>query len=205
MLLALANCTTDSPTEPRQQPPPSGDGSVTPSTTWNITLSSSRPQLEVNGTRSTTISIRVRDSRNGSLPPNGATLTVSTTLGEFGAVGSGAGAVVLALQDGFAATALFPGDEAGTASVTASLESSFGQISVPIVVPDTPIATATPEIPVFFLERVEPDEGSPDGGEIVRILGQEIETPVRVFFGPNPADVLSVTSNAILLGSAWFL
>ncbi len=50
---------------------------------------------------------------------------------------------------------------------------------------------------MFFLERVEPDEGSPDGGDIVRILGQEIETPVRVFFGANPADVLSVTSNAI--------
>ena len=73
MLLALANCTTDSPTEPQQQPPPSsGGGSVTPSTTWNITLTSSRPQLEVNGTRSATITIRVRDAVNGALPPDGA-------------------------------------------------------------------------------------------------------------------------------------
>ena len=41
----------------------------------------------------------------------------------------------------------------------------------------TPDATPTPEPDVFFLERVEPDEGSPDGGEIVRILGQEFESP----------------------------
>jgi hypothetical protein len=198
MALALANCTTDSPTEPQQQPPPSsGGGSVTPSTTWNITLTSSRPQLEVNGSRSTTITIRVRDAVNGALPPDGATVVVTTTLGELGILGSGAQQATVALQQGVTTVLLFPGDEVGTANVTARLEQSFGQINIPVVVATTPETTATPEIPVFFLERVEPDEGSPDGGDIVRILGQEIETPVRVFFGPNPADVLGVTSNTI--------
>jgi hypothetical protein len=198
MLLGLANCTTDSPTEPRQQPPPSsGGGTTNPSTTWNITLTSSRPQLDVNGTRSATITIRIRDSVTGALPPDGATVLVTTTLGELGILGSGATQTTAVVQQGVATVLLFPGDEVGTANVTARLEQSFGQINIPIDVATTPEATATPSIPVFFLERVEPDEGSPEGGDIVRILGQEIETPVRVFFGANPAEVLGVTSNTI--------
>ncbi len=128
MLLALANCTTDSPTEPQQQPPPSnGGGGVTPSTTWNITLTSSRPQLEVNGTRSTTITVRVRDSVTGALPPDGAAVIVTTTLGDLGVLGSGASQASVAVQQGSAAVLLFPGDEEGTANVTARLEQSFGR------------------------------------------------------------------------------
>ena len=99
MLLALANCTTDSPTEPRQQAPPSGGGGGTPpSGAWNITLTSSRPQLEVNGTRSATITIRVRDAGNQSLPPDGAAVTVTTTLGELGVLGSGANQAIVSVQ-----------------------------------------------------------------------------------------------------------
>src|SRR6185503_17585415 len=102
-----AGCTADSPTEPQQQPPPSsGGGSTNPSTTWNITLTSSRPQLEVNGTRSATITIRVRDSVTGALPPDGATLVVSTTLGELGVLGSGAQQATVAVQQGVATVLL---------------------------------------------------------------------------------------------------
>ena len=199
VVLAFAGCTTDSPTAPVQTPPPStGGGGTAPSTTWNITLTSSRPELEVNGARSTTISIRVRDSVNNSLPPDGAVVTVATTLGEFVTLGSGATATTVQLLQGQGTVLLFPGDELGTATVTARLEQSFGQISIPIVdAPVTPDATPTPEPDVFFVERVEPDEGSPDGGEVVRIIGQEFESPVRVFFGGNPAEVLGVTSNTI--------
>ena len=198
LVLAFASCTTDSPTEPQQVPAPSGGGTTNPSTTWNITITSSRTQLEVGSDRSTTLTIRVRDSVNGALPPDGAVVTVTTTLGEFGVAGSGATSTTASTAARPAQVLLFPGDEEGTATVTARLESSFGQISIPIVVvPTIPDATPTPEPDVFFVERVEPDEGSPDGGDIVRILGQEFESPVRVTFGGLPADVLSVTSNAI--------
>jgi hypothetical protein len=146
----------------------------------------------VNGTRSATITIRIRDAVTGALPPDGAAVTVSTTLGELGVAGSGAQTAAVAVQQGIATVLLFPGDELGNATVTARLEDSFGQLTVPIVA-----STGTPTPPVFFLERVEPDEGSPEGGEIVRILGQEIETPVRVTFGGNPAEVLGVTSDSI--------
>ena len=198
VVLALASCSADSPTAPQQQPPPpTGGGGTAPSTTWNIQITSSRPQLELNG-RSTTLTIRVRDAVNGSLPPDGAVVTVTTTRGEFVSAGSGADSVLVSLLQGVASVVLFPGDEEGTATVTARLEQSFGQLNIPIVeAPIEPDATPTPEPDVFFVERVEPDEGSPDGGEIVRIIGQEFESPVRVFFGDNPAEVLGVTSNTI--------
>jgi hypothetical protein len=198
MVLGLSTCTADSPTEPQQQPAPSGGGTTTPSTTWNITITSSRPQLEVNGTRSTTLTIRVRDSVTNALPPDGAVVLLSTSLGEFGALGSGAMSAQVALLQGVAQILLFAGDEAGTAVVTARLESSFGQLSIPFVVtPTPPDATPTPEPDIFFLDQVVPDEGGPEGGYEARILGQHIECPVRVFFGPNPADVLSVSASQI--------
>jgi hypothetical protein len=195
LALALSGCTADSPTEPRQEPAPSGGGGSGASGTWNITLTSSRPQVEIGTGRSSNISIRARNAANNALPPEGAVVTVTTTLGELGTQGSGATAVAVALTEGFASVALFAGDEEGTAVVTARLEQSIGQINVPIVPPAVPIDTPVPD--VFFLERVEPDEGSPDGGELVRILGQEISEPVRVFFGGNPAEVVSVSATAI--------
>jgi hypothetical protein len=197
VLLGLGNCTTDSPTEPRQQAPPStgGGGGTAPSGSWLITVTSSRAELEVNSGRSALITVGVRDAANNALPPNGAIVTLVATLGEFGAAGSGDSSVLLQLQQGLAQALFFPGDEVGTAIIQARLENSTGQTSVRIVEPTTPIGTPTPR--PFFIERVEPDEGSPDGGEIVRIIGQEFEEPVRVFFGSLPAEVLSVTSGVI--------
>jgi len=195
LLLGLAGCTTDSPTEPRQGPPAGDGGGGAGSGTWNITVSSSRSELEVNSTRSALITVSVRDAATNGLPPNGAIITVAASTGEFGTLGSGDSSVLLQLLQGVAQVLYFAGDEVTTAIIQARLENSVGQTTIRIVEPTVPSETPVPD--VFFLERVEPDEGRPEGGEVVRILGQEISEPVRVFFGGLPAEVLSVTANTI--------
>lgn len=187
-LAGFAACTTDSPTEPVQTAPPSdGTGDVS-SGVWDITIQSSAGQLEADG-QSAILTIRVRNAETGALPPDGAVITVAVSLGSLGSAGSGVQSALLELLSGVARVSFFPGSEPGTAIIQAQLEGSVGQTSIRIVEPATP--------DVFFVERVEPSEGSPDGGEVVRIFGQEFEEPVRVFIGGLPAEVLSVSSTVI--------
>jgi len=84
--------------------------------------------------------------------------------------------------------AYFPPVDVGTGTVIiqARLESSIGQAALQILEPAT-----------FFIASVEPNVGSPNGGEPVSILGGGFETPVRVTFGGVPAQVESVAPNRI--------
>ena len=192
LLVGGLACSTDSPTEPVQTPAPGAPGGGTPSGTWNISITSNRSQLEVDGLNAL-ISIRVTDAESGALPPNGASISLGTSLGDFESEGSGIQSGILQLFTGNVQVALFPGSEEGTARLQAQLEGSVGQLNLPITAAggDEPIPTA------LFVDRVDPSFGSPDGGETVRILGQAFEEPVRVFFGGAPAQVQSVNSGSI--------
>ena len=87
--LALVGCPTDSPTAPQQQPTtPTG-----PSAAWIITISANPASIDTSG-GATTITVSIRRASNGEVPPDGASASILTTLGDFQSANSG-------LQSGF--------------------------------------------------------------------------------------------------------
>ncbi len=128
-MLGLA-CSTDSPTAPEQRgaPVPQPD----PSLTWRIRITASPAELTAGTLTASTITVRVERLSNGNAPPSGTTLVASTSLGDFVSPGSGIDSVVLTLIQGGAQVQLFPGAVVGTAVITAQLENSIRQATVPI-------------------------------------------------------------------------
>ncbi|HVS16820.1 MAG TPA: IPT/TIG domain-containing protein [Thermoanaerobaculia bacterium] len=184
LVVSLA-CSTDSPTEPRQNPQPPG-GQPPSSGAFTITLGLSANQQSVGSPDPITITVTVRQTSNNQPPPNGTTVELRTTLGSFNAPGSGQQTGFVELLNGTAQVLLFAGDVAGTAQVTARLQDSIAQASVSFVGSVT-----------FFLQSLTPTIGSPNGGETVRITGGGFREPARVTFGGFPAQVLSVTNDTI--------
>ncbi len=184
--LWLLGCPSDSPTKPSQQPGPP-PGSSPPSAVWRITLTADPAELTAGATESVTITITVRRVSNNQPPPDGTTILVSTTLGEFNSLGSGQQSGRAGLVGGVVNLALFPGGVAGTAVVQAQLEGSVGQINVPI----------RQGAGNVFLSSVAPSTGSPQGGETVTVNGGNFRQPVRVTFGGNPAEILSLSPSSI--------
>lgn len=182
-LLSLGACSSDSPSEPRRDPPPP-PGSDQPAATFNITVTADPTQIEVASDERSQIRIQVRRRDNGAVPPNGTTVVVTTTLGQF--LETASNQAVVGLSGGQAFLTLLPGDLAGTAVVQATLEGSAGRAQVRIL-----------EEGDFFIDFVEPSVGAPQGGDEVAINGRGFERPVRVDFGGQPAQVLSAGLNRI--------
>lgn len=129
-LVAALGCSTDSPTAPVQQAPPPP---TPPSATWSINVSFNPSELIVSETDPATVTIRVQRADNGNAPPQGTSIVVSTSLGDFVSLASGLQSVALSLVNGRAEVLLFAGSIKGNALVTAQLEGSAGQRSLPIV------------------------------------------------------------------------
>lgn len=182
----MVACSSDSPSEPQQQPGPPPGTAPPSSGQFNITISANPGEIPLGGSEPATITIRVRRRDNGQAPPNGTTLAVSTNLGEFDSPGSGTQSGFAQLVGGNAQLLLYPGDAQGTALVQARLENSFAQVSVRI------LGSAT-----FFLAAVQPNSGSPQGGDMVTITGGGFAEPVRVTFDGVVAQVRSVSSSSI--------
>ncbi|MFN7960799.1 MAG: IPT/TIG domain-containing protein [Thermoanaerobaculia bacterium] len=180
----LVACTSNSPSEPRQNPPPAP--TPPPATTYNISVTADPASLPAGSLDAATITVRVTRRDNGSPPPTGTTAVVSTTLGELGTRGSGLQNGVVELANGVASFSLFAGDSPGVAVVQAQLENSFGRANVNI-------GEASP----FFLSFTSPNTGSPQGGDVVDIVGGGFEEPVRVTFAGVVAQVRSVNPNRI--------
>jgi hypothetical protein len=182
-LVALAACTSNSPSEPRVDPVPP----VPPAAqiTFNITVTASPSTLAIGSGQSSTITIRAVRTDTGQPPANLTPITVSTSLGSFGSVGGGA-EVTLQLTNGSAQTVLFPGTSSGVATVRARLDTSEGFANVQIG------AGAT-----FFISFVQPSVIDPQGGETATIQGGGFESPVRVTVGNANVQVVSVASDRI--------
>jgi len=185
LVLAVA-CQSNSPTEPKGSGTPANPKPPTPVTTFTITVTANPPALAVGSTTPSKITIQVRQTDTGQPPPDLTTVTVSTTLGEFGSVGSGLQSTTVQLVGGQAQVTLFPGASQGTATVKAQLSTSAGAANVQIGQQAT-----------FFISSVDPGVGSPSGDDEVRISGGGFVSPVRVVFGSAPAQVLSVTPSLI--------
>lgn len=186
-LVAAAGCQSDSPTEPS-----GGGGPITaqppaPVVTYSVTVSANPAQLAAGDGSPANIVVQVRRNDNGQPPADLTPITLSTTLGEFGQIGSGLQTVELQLVNGQARAVLFPGTAAGTATVRAQLDANnAGATNIQIGQQDT-----------FFVGFVEPGVGHPRGGEEVTIVGGGFDGPVRVTFNGAVAQVRSVSPNRI--------
>ena len=183
--LALAlGCSADdakSPTAPSTPPLP-------PASTVNVTVSSSAASLEVNATEPATITIRAVRSDTGIPVPNLTVAALTTSLGSFGSVG-GPAEVTLELVNGQATVSFFPGPTVGTASLRAQVSTGVGLTSVQIGEAGIPAT--------FFLASVQPNTGSPQGGETVTIHGGGFSDPIRVTFDGVAANIQNATATTI--------
>lgn len=179
----LGACSADSPSAPRQQPgPPTNPPAAS---TFNITVSTSPSTVAAGSTDPVQVRVVVRNASTGNAPATGTTTVLTTTGGRLGS-DTGETSQVLTLVNGEAQTSLFPPSTAGTVTLQARLENSFGQATV-----------AIQESATFFLGSLTPTTGSPEGGDTVTINGGGFDQPVRVLFNGIPGVVRSVESNRI--------
>jgi hypothetical protein len=180
-LALLVACSTDSPTAPLQVPPPPTDGGG--SDDWNITVSVSPSGVVAGGDQPTTVTVKVRDRITGANPLPGSTIALRSTLGEFDFSGSEARSTFAVIESGNGSALLFPGDIAGTATVSADYQGSTGRVSLRI---------STGEI---FITSISPGTGTGAGGTSVNINGVGFIDPLRVRFADALAAVHSVSSD----------
>jgi hypothetical protein len=185
-LAASMGCQSDSPTEPSSGGTPATPKPPTPVTTYTINVTPSPGSLVAGSGTPSTVTVDVRRSDTGQPPADLTEVTLTTTLGEFGAAGSGATTTTVQLVNGRAQVALFPGTNIGTATIKATLGTSAGAANVQIGQAGT-----------FFISSVNPSVGSPSGGEEVTILGGGFDGPVRVTFNGAAGTVRSVTPTQI--------
>ncbi len=186
LVALLAGCSTDSPSEPTQQPAPPGGGGGGGGNNFSISVAADPATLPAGTEEPATITVQVRRSDNGQAPANGTTIVVTTSLGELGSLGSGVTSRVLSLVNGNAQILLFPGQVPGTAVVQARLEGSVGQANVRVETAAT-----------FFVSFVRPNQGTPNGGDVVTIEGGGFTEPVRVTFDGVAAQILEINPNRI--------
>lgn len=186
LALAIAGCQSDSPTEPGGGAPVQTPKPPVPVTTYTVTVTASPNQIAAGAGTPTNVNVEVRRTDNGQPPPDLTEVELSTTLGEFGSIGSGVQTLELQLVNGRAQAVLYPGLSSGTATVRARVGPSAGAANVVIGQAST-----------FFVSSISPGVGSPAGGEQVTINGGGFDGPVRVTFNSATAQVLSVTPTQI--------
>lgn len=186
-LLAVA-CSTDSPSEPQQNPNP-GPGTP-PSGQFSISITADPGVLTLLPGSPTTslITVQVRRS-DGSVPPNNTTVQLSATDGTLGGPsGVGASSVAIGLLNGTASITYHrsAAAEAGTVQLQGVLQGSVGTARIEIRAAET-----------FVVTSVSPSSGVPAGGDNVQVFGTGFIQPVIVRFGGVPAVVQSVTPTSI--------
>ena len=185
MLLALAACSTDTPTAPERTPaPPPGSG---PTTAWNITVTVEPRDLTASNAQPATVTVRVRRASDGAVPQSGATVVVSADLGEFNEAGSGEKTVTVALAGGVAELLYFAGEILGEDTIRAQLENSIGSTKVTIIQN------------ILFIDSVAPSSGPQRGGTRIRISGRGFKDPLRVTLGPG-ANGISIRATVDAVG-----
>jgi len=185
-LALLVACSTDSPTAPLQVPPPPTDGGG--SDDWNITVSVSPSRItagggEGEGGQPTTVTVKVRDRITGANPVPGSTIALRSTLGEFDFSGSEARSTFAVIEVGNASALLFPGETAGTATVSADYQGSTGRTTLQISTGNA------------FISSVSPSSGPEAGGTNVRISGVGLFGPLRVLFDEIPGSGASAAAD----------
>lgn len=185
LLVGFLGCSVDTPTAPDQvpAPPPTTGGN-----NWDISVSVVPDELVVGSEIPATVTVDVEARSDGSNPPNGTTMTLSTSVGEFNAAGSAVTSIGVIIDRGKASALLFAGGIATGGTVTARLEGSRGSRGVEV------LASVDP-----FITSVTPNEGPESGGTVVTILGTGFSENSRVFFGPWLGSVTSLSPDRIVV------
>ena len=183
LVALLMACSTDTPTAPTQDPSDPTPGI----NAFIMSISVSPDSLSLDSESPATVTVRATDRDTGASPPNGTTVQVSTSLGEFQAVGSEIQSTAAVFDQGRARVFLFPGTVPGTASLRADLSGSVGRTTYNI--------TGQPVAP--FVTSMTPTSGSEFGGTTVTFTGTGFREPLRVNFGGKLATITSVTNAEI--------
>ncbi|HEX2252234.1 MAG TPA: IPT/TIG domain-containing protein [Thermoanaerobaculia bacterium] len=189
LLLLVAACSSDSPTEPDRNPgnPPGTGGGG--SSSYNVTVSVDPGTLPAGSTDPVTVTVQAQQS-NGAPPPNGTVAVITASAGSFGTP-EGPSSVNLPLTGGTTQVTYFvPAEAAGAVTIQATVAGSVGRATINLTEAET-----------FFISEISPSQGSTAGGDTVTIRGTGFEEPVRVSFGGVNAQVLSVTPTQIRVRS----
>lgn len=191
LIFGALGCSVDSPTAPQQvaaDPPSVGANS------WKISVSVNPDEIVAESDVPSTVNVSVESRTDGSNPPNGTTLSLSTSLGDFAAKDSGLRSIAVSVQKGKASALLFGGDVIAGGTVTARLEGSEKSDGFQVV--GEPDAPQDP-----FITALSPNVGPESGGTTVNIEGVNFAEPLRVTFqvagAEKLADVQSVTATRI--------
>lgn len=196
LALAFGGCDADNPTAPTQTPAP--PATVTPSGGWKVTVVASPDVIDTaadTGTSTSAITVTATRNSDGAPAPRDSTALLSTTAGTLtNSSGTTGTSIPVTFQGGGRATATLDlaGVELGTVTVTAQLEGSSGQDFIQV---------AEGTVDPLFIQSVTPNSGPPTGGTTVTIRGTGFDEPVRVLFGANLAEVVSVNSNRVVVRS----
>jgi PKD domain/IPT/TIG domain len=189
-LALAAACSSKSPTEPAAAPV--NPKVPVPPTTFALSVTANPTHLTVSAPVSSAITVRAVNVQDGTPPPDLTPVTLTTTLGEFTFIGSGTQSINLQLVHGQAQAVLFPGIQAGTATLGATSPSVNNQVFLP--------GAATVVIMpagALFLSSIVPNTGDPSGGTPVTVTGGGFIAPVILLIGGGSAIVKSVTPNTI--------
>lgn len=191
VLLLLAACKGETPTAP----PPGGGGNpgggTTPPTgvTLTLTTSNSNPLVD------SSVTITANAKLNDAPVPNGTAVEFVSTSGSL----NGSGTAILRTTTNGISTVTLTATTTGLVRVSATVNNVTRNIDVTFVarpVVEPPIAS-TPTI-----SSITPSIGRPAGGQVIRIVGTNFKSPVRVLFdtgGPLPVEgsVQSVSDTVI--------
>lgn len=185
-LVLAAACSSDSPSEPSRDPgPPAGGGGGT-AATYNVTVSADPGTIPAGSDDPVIIRVRAVRADNGAAPPNGTAVILSALSGSFGSLAGGS-TFTGQLSGGRLEVPYFPAATAeGSVVVTANVAGSVGRVTLLVQEAET-----------LFIGSVQPNVGTPQGGETVTIEGSGFEEPVRVSFGSANAQVISVSPTRI--------
>ena len=148
--LAVLACTSDSPSEPRQDPnpPPGGGGGE-----FNVTVTATPGEVLAGSENPVEVVVRVRNRTTGAPPANGSTAVVSASLGTFNAP-DGPSSGPITLFNGEARLQFFAGPNPGTAVIQVEFRGDVGQALVTLR-----------DLAAVFLSFVDPDRGQLDVGD----------------------------------------
>jgi chitodextrinase len=192
-LAVAAACSTKSPTEPGS--PPITPKVPPPVSTFSITVTANPTHLTIGTSSGSKIAVSAVNVQDGTPPPDLTPIILTTTLGEFNAVGSGLQSITLQLVHGKAQAVLFPGTSAGTGTVSATGPAPPNGVS-PVYSPGAATIVIS-SAGTFFVNSLSPNTGDPAGGTLVTISGGGFLAPVAVTFGGSSAPIKSVSTNAI--------
>jgi hypothetical protein len=180
VLVLFAGCKGDTPTAPPPGGGNNGGGGTTPPVGVTLTLTASNTDPLVDSSVVVTANV----TQGGAAVPNG---TAVEFVASGGTLDGGATATIKTTTGGVA-TVTLTSSAPGAISVQAAVNNVSKTVSVTFR--DKPIVEPPPST-TPIISSITPAIGRPSGGEVVRIVGKNFKSPVKVLFdtgGASPVE-----------------